>query len=181
MAGLVMMGGANQAMAECTDLQGTILTNSISQTTQLGTIQLGVQNNDSDKDSDKDSDDDHEKDEDHDSDSDENNGGDQKNSLQGSIMGVITYSNNSTLPITTYLDHTIAFPGIGVINTRNDVAQLMPIAGDACNFTVKEQLNIVAGTGRFDGVRGTGTAQGTVNFCTGTNQFTVSARLCARQ
>lgn len=173
MAGLVMMGGANQAMAECTDLQGTILTNSISQTTQLGTIQLSVQDNDSD--------DDHEKDDDHDSDSDENNGGDQKNSLQGSIMGVITYSNNSTLPIITYLDHTIAFPGIGVVNTRNDVAQLMPIAGDACNFTVKEQLNIVAGTGRFDGVRGTGTAQGTVNFCTGTNQFTVSARLCTRQ
>lgn len=187
-ASLVLMGGANQVMAECTDLQGTILTNTINQTTQLGTINLSVQGQDKDQDSEKDEDKDSDKDSDKAEDSekedkddkDEDKNSDDKQSLQGSILGVITYSNASTLPITTYLDHTIVFPGIGVVNTFNDVAQLMPIAGDACSFNVKEQLNIVAGTGRFNGVRGTGMADGTVNFCTGVNQFTISVNLCTR-
>lgn len=175
-ASLVLMGGANQVMAECTDLQGTILTNTLNQTTQLGTITLSVlkQDKDSEKDEDKDS----EK-EDKD-DKDEDKSSDDKQDLQGSILGVITYSNASTLPITTYLDHTIVFPGIGVVNTYNDVAQLTPIAGDACNFNVKEQLNVVAGAGRFNGVRGSGVADGTVNVCTGVNQFKVSVNLCTR-
>ncbi|WP_189836554.1 hypothetical protein, partial [Sulfurirhabdus autotrophica] len=91
--------------------------------------------------------------------------------LEGGILGQITNSNTSSLPIVTYLDHTVVFPGKGGFVTRNDVAQLEPVPNDACTFKAKEQLNIVMGTGKFSGASGTGTAIGTVNFCTGTNKF----------
>lgn len=144
MAGLVMMGGANQAMAECFDIKGKVLTSTINPTTQLGTIEISGEAGD----------------------------------LEGAILGLITGNNTSTLPIITYLDHTIVFPGKGRVVTRNDVAELTPVKNDACKFKVKERLNIITGTGKFSGASGTGTALGSVNFCTGDNKFFISISLC---
>ena len=98
--------------------------------------------------------------------------------LEGGILGQITSSNTSSLPIVTYLDHTVVFPGKGSLFTHNDVSQLEPVPNDACTFKAKHQLNIVMGTGKFNGASGTGTAIGTVNFCTGTNKFYISASVC---
>lgn len=144
MAGVVMMGGANQAMAECFDIKGKVLTSTINPTTQLGTIEISGAAGD----------------------------------LEGAILGQITGSNTSALPMITYLDHTIVFPRKGGVITRNDVAELTPVANDACKFKVKERLNIIAGTGKFSGASGTGTALGSVNFCTGDNKFFISISLC---
>lgn len=144
MVGLVIVSGSSQAMAECFDLKGKVLTSSISATNQLGTIEVS--------------------------------GG--AGDLEGGILGQITNSNTSSLPIVTYLDHTIVFPGKGGLITHNDVAQLEPVPTDACTFKAKEQLNIVMGTGKFNGASGTGTAIGTVNFCTGNNKFFISATIC---
>ena len=98
--------------------------------------------------------------------------------LEGGILGQITSTNSSSLPIVTYLDHTVVFPGKGGFITHNDVSQLEPIPNDACTFRAKEQLNIVMGTGKFNGASGTGTAIGTVNFCTGNNKFFISVSVC---
>lgn len=98
--------------------------------------------------------------------------------LEGAILGHITGANTSSIPVVTYLDHAVTFPGKAALFTHNDMGQLEPIPNDACTFKATEQLNIVGGAGKFSGASGSGTAVGTVNICTGDNKFFISGQIC---
>ena len=143
-AGLLAGGIAAQAHAGCYDLKGVVHTTSLSQTAQLGTIDLVG----------------------------------SLGEFEGAISGQVTSSDMSTFPMTSLLDHVVAIPGKGTLFTHDDAAQIMPIAGDACNLQVTEALNIVGGSKKFNGAQGSGTASGTINLCNGENKFFIEVNIC---
>lgn len=116
---------------------GTVKTQSISATTQVGTIDLQTKN---------------------------------KKTEQCSIVGQVVGQDPATGAM--LLEHTITCAH-GTFSTKD----MAFITGqiDACTVSVYEQNSIVSGTGKFEGVRGTGSAQGTLNFCTGENSFNLVA------
>ncbi|MDQ2696068.1 MAG: hypothetical protein M3Z21_11965 [Pseudomonadota bacterium] len=96
--------------------------------------------------------------------------------LQGKVVGRIRRAD-STPPYVSFLDHTLTFPDHGTIHTRKDQAMIVrPV--DECTFQVTETMHVVKGTGKFAGIAGTVTADGTVNACTGVNSFAYQGDLC---
>ena len=91
--------------------------------------------------------------------------------LDGPFRGVITGLSEDFVPV---LSHALGTnTRTGFIETRDD--DVVPLGIDECELGVLETLNIAGGTGDYiDVVLGsTLTVRGTVNACTGLNDFEV--------
>jgi hypothetical protein len=99
-------------------------------------------------------------------------------SIMGGVKGIITTINQQTGTIV--LDHQIGFPEIGSIISYDDVAQITGPVDTEGNYPVTENLPIDAATygGAFTGWHGQVVAKGTVNFTTNTNTFIYSGKIC---
>ena len=101
--------------------------------------------------------------------------------ITGGIRGEITGADGSGNPI---LKHEFGFPGTGSFISLNDVATFPngPFPDAQGNISVVETAPITAPDlnfgGAFVGWSGLLTARGTLNVYTNTNSFTYSGQLC---
>ena len=93
--------------------------------------------------------------------------------LDGPFRGVITGLSEDFVPV---LSHALGTNDrTGFIETSEDY--VAPTGQDGCELWVRETLNIVGGTGDYSDVHtgSTLTVTGTVNACTGLNDFAVDS------
>lgn len=93
--------------------------------------------------------------------------------FKGTLHGTIT--NPGGYPVV--LNHEIAFGSDGALFTEGDIAYPVPV--DGCRLSVTETMNVVFGTGALAGFSSSNiVAVGTVNNCTGNNEFSIAGQLC---
>lgn len=142
--------------ADCLPIEGTVMTQSLNQTEQLGTITLQSKNVSEFK----------------------------KifgsHVLHGGLKGTITAQPD---PLHAGLKHQYGFPDVGTLNS-NDEAEFdtsYPIPDSNGNIHVQEKVGIYEGTGRFANWSFVDVlATGTINIVTGFNTFSVNGRLCPK-
>lgn len=105
--------------------------------------------------------------------------------ITGGINGTITIPTNTNGQ--TELVHQMGFPGVGSIISNNDVAQVMGVDSEG-NLLVTETapiramdiINATQNGGAFVGWDGQITAKGTLNPTTGSNIFIYSGKICRK-
>ena len=94
---------------------------------------------------------------------------------EGAISGEILEQPN---PSTVISKHVLAIPGYGLLFTGPDILTVIgPDSMDPCILHGEEEINIVGGTQDFANCVGSGFAEGTINICTGENNFSYEAEL----
>jgi hypothetical protein len=139
----------------CLPIQGTIQTQSISQTEQVGSITMTSSNLKGFKKA------------------------FGEYSITGGIHGVIT---GSTATGGIIVDHRIGFPEVGTIISNNDVATFTGAPDETGNIPVLETAPLSETTGKFRHWTAAQplVATGTVNFTTGSNTFVYTGSICKK-
>jgi hypothetical protein len=100
----------------------------------------------------------------------------------GGIVGRVTSTNTDEFPlIRSTLNHHIVFADGSTIETNGDQAEMYPTS--ACSFEpVIEIISNLWGTREFKKASGVILANGTVNFCDGTNgnHFELTGTVCLK-
>ncbi len=97
--------------------------------------------------------------------------GDRKNC---GIQGHATAFSPEGLPVE--LTHQIACKDHTTFRTLDVVTEAQPI--NQCEVKVVEESTLIPGPGDFAGYEGTTRTMGTINRCTGANDFTFRGKLC---
>ncbi len=89
------------------------------------------------------------------------------------ILGKITDYDGS---VPSTLTHQIACKGHATLTTSDTVERFYQI--DSCQYHVEESSIISDGSGKYAGVTGNTYSIGTINVCTGQNNFSYTGELC---
>lgn len=157
-AGVVLISSQSFAAGVCpnnykeTSVSGYVQTANISETLQIGTVQLTLLRLQNQK---------------------------VEFDQLGAIVGTVTDSSEGGA--ITYLDHSLFFGNGTKIQTEADVAQIIGINSE-CSFDVLETITNFTGTKDLQGATGSIIATGTVNFppCGNQNSFTLSGTVCLK-
>ena len=150
----VMADTCPQTFRETT-VSGTVTTTNISETMQLGTIEMqliGVKH------------------------------GKIRFDEQGAIVGRITGQTQDDYGrLVSILDHTIIFEDGSTIETSGDEATLTGYPDESGNIPVAEVISNFWGTSAFKRARGTIQADGSINVYGGQNEFVLSGTVCLKK